>query len=166
MPLPVFARSALRVALAVALLAFAGAAPAAAGFNEGVIAARNGDWETAMREWLPLAEEGNPGAQANVGDLFAHGLGVEKDLVEAFRWHRLAAEQGIGKSQLFVGLALAAGNGVERDSVRGGMWILVAQRTGARGARQAFQYARVQMTDEQMAEAQRLADAWQPQPAE
>ena len=166
MPLPVFAPSALRAALAAALLTFAGAAPAAAGFNEGVIAAQNGDWETALREWLPLAEEGNPGAQSNIGDLYAHGLGVEKDHAEALRWHRLAAAQGIGKSQLFVGLALASGNGVERDPVEGMMWILVADRAGARGARQAFQYARVQMTNEEVAEAQRLADAWQPRPAE
>ena len=154
------------IALVAAAFWVAWVAPASAGFNEGVIAAQNGDWEKAMAEWLPLAEEGNPGAQANVGDLYAHGLGVEKDPVEALRWHALAANQGIAKSQLFVGLAYASGNSVERDSIHGYMWLLLAQRAGSRGASEAISFARVQMAEEEIAAATELADAWQPQVAD
>ena len=57
--------------------------PASAGFYEGLIAAQKEDWETALAEWLPIANEGNPGAQSNIGNMYAHGLGVEKDIFEA-----------------------------------------------------------------------------------
>ena len=33
-----------------------------ADFNKGVIAAQSGDWATALKEWKPLAEEGNANA--------------------------------------------------------------------------------------------------------
>src|SRR3954470_20838315 len=92
--------------LALALLA---ATPAYAGFFEGLQAAQNEDWATAMKEWLPLAEEGNPGARSNVGDLYFYGLGVPTDEKIAFKWHALAAEQGVPKSQLFLATAYSEG---------------------------------------------------------
>ena len=155
----------LRNAIACAAL-LAVSAPAAAGFYEGLVAAQNEDWATALSECLSIAEEGNPGAQSNLGDMYAYGLGVEQDDAEALRWHSLAAEQGIAKSALFVGLAYAAGTSVEKDVVKGATWLLVARRLGSSDAGQAYSFVRVQMSPEQEAEAQALADAWQPKLAE
>ena len=153
----------LRIIIAcAALLSFS--VPAAAGFYEGLVAAQNEDWETALSEWLPIAKEGNPGAQSNLGDMYANGLGVDEDQTEALRWHKLAADQGVPKSTLFVGLAYASGKGVDKDKVKGAKWLLIAKRLGNKGANRAYSYARVQMTPEEEAEAQALADAWQPKP--
>ena len=51
-----------RLALALAVL-IGLAAPAWAGFDEGFAALKRGDYATALREWRPLAEQGDAGAQ-------------------------------------------------------------------------------------------------------
>ena len=43
---------------------------------------------------LTLAEQGQAGAQYNLGVIYASGAGVPQDDAEAARWYRLAAEQG------------------------------------------------------------------------
>src|SRR5262245_42856227 len=40
------------------------------------------------------ARAGDPAAQNRLGEKFAHGEDVERDLAEASRWYRLAAEEG------------------------------------------------------------------------
>ena len=59
---------------AAALLVLA--APAWAGLDEGFAAFERGDYETALREILPLAEQGNVNAQASMplAPLFAISL--------------------------------------------------------------------------------------------
>ena len=39
----------------------------AAGFQAGVAAAQKGDYAAALREWTPLAEQGDAEAQNNLG---------------------------------------------------------------------------------------------------
>ncbi len=45
-------------------------APAWAGWNEGVAAYNRGDYATALREWRPLAEQGNADAQFFLGVMY------------------------------------------------------------------------------------------------
>ncbi|MCH8040747.1 MAG: sel1 repeat family protein [Nitrospinae bacterium] len=58
-------------------------------------AVERGDYDTALKEWRPLAEQGDATAQRNVGRMHFEGLGVPQDYREAAKWFRLAAEQGI-----------------------------------------------------------------------
>ncbi len=53
-------------------------APAWAGFDEGVAAAKRGDYATALREWRPLAEQGNANAQLLLGTMYDEGLGLHR----------------------------------------------------------------------------------------
>ncbi len=53
-----------RIVSAVVVL-FGLAAPAWAGFDEGVAAHKRGDYATALSEWRPLAEQGHARAQYN-----------------------------------------------------------------------------------------------------
>ena len=69
------------------------AAPAWAGYIEGMAAFERGDYETALRELRPLAEQGDASAQFNLGFMYGTGQGVSQDYAEAARWFRLAAEQ-------------------------------------------------------------------------
>ncbi|MDA1131950.1 MAG: tetratricopeptide repeat protein [Proteobacteria bacterium] len=165
-PLPSFPAAAARAAslcAAAFLVAGLAIAPAAqAGFYEGLVAAQNEDWETALTEWLPIAEAGNPGAQSGLGDMYARGLGVEQNQAEAMRWHFLAARQGVGKSAFFIGLALAAGNGIAKDVVHGAAWLLIADRLGQLEAREAYSFVRVSLSAAQEAEARAIADGWEP----
>ena len=61
-------------------------APARAGLDEGVAAYDRGDYATALREWRPLAEQGNAKAQYNLGAMYYSGLGVPQDYAEAVKW--------------------------------------------------------------------------------
>ena len=54
----------------------------------------DGDYETALREFRPLAEQGHAEAQLNLGIMYSLGLGVPKDHVQAYVWYTLAASQG------------------------------------------------------------------------
>ncbi len=67
-------------------------APAWAGWDEAVAAYRRGDYATALREWRPLAKQGNAKAQNNLGVMYYNGQGVPQDYAEAVKWWRKAAE--------------------------------------------------------------------------
>jgi TPR repeat protein len=59
------------------LLCTAVAVPAMAqDFDKGLEAFQAGDYETALQEWRPLAEQGNASAQNNLGNMYDYGDGV------------------------------------------------------------------------------------------
>ena len=62
-----------------------------AGFDEGVNAYSRGDYATALREWLPLAQQGNTRAQFNLGLMYDEGRGMPQDYGQAYLWFNLAA---------------------------------------------------------------------------
>ena len=155
---------ALGLALAAAIAL--GAAPASADFYAGVLAAQAEDYETAFKEWLPLAEGGLSGAQSNIGELYANGLGVEENFAEAARWHLLAAGQGVLKSIFYIGAALAGGKGVEKDMVEAVKWLLLAKRAGFPNADRILSIISQSVSAEDAAEGERLADEWVPAPGD
>ena len=59
------------------------AVPAWADFQAGMDAHSRGDYATALREWRPLAEQGDALAQCNLGVLYQNGQGVPEDYVRA-----------------------------------------------------------------------------------
>ena len=66
-----------------------------ADFQKGLAAAQRGDFVTALREWKPLAEQGNARAQVNLGLMYQKGDGVPQNYKTAVKWYRLAGEQGV-----------------------------------------------------------------------
>ena len=80
---------------AVVSVALLGAMTATGNVGPGVKAFERGHPSSALRSWLPLAREGNPKAQNNVGLMYERGLGVSQSYPEAMRWYRLAADQGL-----------------------------------------------------------------------
>ena len=81
----------IRLALALAsLLVFQ---PVYADEWDDAIAAQNkGDYVTAFEGFMKLAEQGNAGAQYNLGVMYGQGRGVTQDYKEAFKWFRMAAD--------------------------------------------------------------------------
>jgi len=68
-------------------------------FNQAVEDYKNGDYIKALNTFYALAKEDDAKSQYNVGLLYANGLGVQKDLVEAQQWYEKAAKQGNGAAQ-------------------------------------------------------------------
>ncbi len=97
-----------RIALAVVLFVSM-AAPSWAGVDECKAAydvafqSADFDFETALRECKPLAEQGNAVAQTRLGWMYRAGKSVPEDWVEAERWYRKAAEQGSAEAQIALG---------------------------------------------------------------
>ncbi len=73
------------------------------------------DYKTALRVWLPAAEEGDPEAQNAVGEIFERGLGTVPNEELAAVWYRRAAEQGYKAAQVNLAMLYEAGRGVPRD---------------------------------------------------
>ena len=72
---------------------------AEAGMDEANEAYERGDYATAYREWLPLAEQGDAEAQFKLGVMYMNGHGVQQDYAEAATWFGRAAEQGVAQAQ-------------------------------------------------------------------
>lgn len=97
----------------VFLLCTALAAPVGAqDFDEGLTAARGGDFVTAFENWQPFAEQGHAVAQYNIGIMYYTGQGVPQNYAEAARWYHLAAEQGYADAQFGLGTMLRESLGV------------------------------------------------------
>ena len=82
---------ALRTAV-VLVLALALPAPLlAADFQAGLEAYERGDYATALEELRPLAEQGDAGAQIQVGTMYENSVGFPQDYVLAHMWFNIAA---------------------------------------------------------------------------
>ena len=64
-------------------------------YQEGCDAYERGDYDTAFKEFQPLAEQGEMVAQWSLGVMYERGRGVPKDSVQAYRWNTLAAAKGL-----------------------------------------------------------------------
>ena len=71
------------------------AAPAWADFKAGEEAHQRGDYATALKEFRPVAQQGDADAQFILGVMYSKGQGVPQDDVQAYMWVNLAAAQGI-----------------------------------------------------------------------
>ena len=105
--------------------------PAIAADNQkGLDAYLNGDYATAMREWKPLAEQGDVSAQYNLGLLYENGLGVAQDAFEAVKWYRRAAVQGDASAQYNLGVIYDEGHDVPQDYAEAAKWYQQAAEQG------------------------------------
>ncbi len=143
------------------------ASPVWADFWDGIAAYDRGDYAAALKEWRPLAEQGNAAAQYNLGQMYIYGRGVPEDYAEAAKWYRKAAEQGHANAQYNLGVMYDNGQGVPQDYVQAHMWYnLAAAGITPGGSRDIVVEHRdavaKQMTPAQIVEAQRLARQWKP----
>ena len=100
-------------------------------FQQGFEATERGDYQTAFKLWLPLAEQGDAATQFNLGLMYANGQGVKQDYFEAVKWYRQAAEQGHANAQANLGSAYGAGRGVRQDYTEAVKWFKKAAENGS-----------------------------------
>jgi uncharacterized protein len=101
-----------------------------ANFQKGVSAYNNGAYVAALREWLPLAEQGITSAQHKMGWMYERGKGVPQNYKTAVKWYRLAAEQGHASSQYNLGVMYGQGKGVPQDWKTAMKWWKLAGKQG------------------------------------
>jgi uncharacterized protein len=111
------------------MLCFA-ASTIAGPLDDAAAAIRKGDYAIAQQILRPLADKGDALAEFNLGQMYARGLGVQRDYTEAAAWLRKAADQGLAIAQLYLGLAYTDGDGVPQDDAEAAKWFRLAAESG------------------------------------
>ena len=120
----------IRFPVTLVLSIFCLALPAWADFQAGMTAHDREDYATALREWQPLAEQGDALAQYHVGMLYHKGRGVPQDDVQARKWYAKAAAQGQAKAQFGLGTLYFNGEGGSKDYQQALRWFRLAANQG------------------------------------
>lgn len=90
-----------------------------------------GDYETAFGALMPLARQGAIRAQENIGVMYQLGLGVDRNVAEAFRWLIQAAEAGSGVAAHNLGTLYQTCEPEQRvDSTQSKYWFNRARELG------------------------------------
>ncbi|MBC8348860.1 MAG: TonB family protein, partial [Verrucomicrobia bacterium] len=96
----------------------------------GYVHYNKGEHKEAANFYLKAANQGDISAQFNLGWMYANGLGVPEDDVEAFKWFRKAAHQGNASAQFNLGLMCEKGEGVNEDKKEALKWFQKAADNG------------------------------------
>lgn len=138
----------------------------AASLSQGLSAFSRQDYVAASRTLIPLAERGDPTAQAYLGFMFETGRGVPQNYTEAAFWYRRSAEQGFSGAQYSLGLLYDRGVGVPRDIVEASKWLNLAAAASSKEGREFRVRIRdavtSKMTRGEIAQARFRALQWAP----
>ena len=126
-------------------------------WKKGWDAQQKKDYANALREWKPLAEQGNAYAQNNLGAMYRDGEGVLQDYKIAVKWFKHSAVKGNTLAWFNLGAVYANGQGVLKDNIYSHMWFNIAASSGDETARRNRDSIAYQMTPVQIEEAQKLA---------
>ena len=150
----------LGLVVVVVALVLSASQSAWGGFQEGYDAYIRGDFTTALKEWRPLAEQGDALAQNNLGLMYDNGWGVPKDSKLVVKWYRKSAEQGHAKAQSNLGWMYGNGEGVPKDYVLSHMWFNLSAANGNKGGQKNRDIVEKRMTPSRIEKAQDLAREW------
>lgn len=138
----------------------------AATVRQGSAAFSRGDFVRASSIMIPLAERGDPTAQAYLGFMFETGRGVPQNYSEAAMWYRRSAEQGNGTAQYSLGLLYDKGFGVPRDVVEAHRWLNLSTSLASPREREGRERIRdaiaSKMSREELALSRIRALGWMP----
>ncbi|AHF01495.1 hypothetical protein THIAE_06755 [Thiomicrospira aerophila AL3] len=91
-------------------------------FHEASQAYALGDYVTAYKMFLPMAEQGNVFAQFALGQIYRFGQGREINFAPSLYWYQQAAKQEYGVAQSHLGEMYLQGLGTEPDKVQAAYW--------------------------------------------
>jgi TPR repeat protein len=87
------------IGVVVATVLVGGADAVAGPWEDGTVAYNRGDYVPAIRLFRPMAEQGNPKAQTQIGTMYRKGEGTAPSLTRAFMWFSVAARRGDAKAK-------------------------------------------------------------------
>jgi TPR repeat protein len=111
-----------KIILLLAALSLGTLAAQADPLQDGARAFNRADYRIALANWRPLAVQGNPVAQNNLGIMYLDGKGVPQNTSEAIRYLSLSAAAGSSLGQNNLGGLYRDGKGVPRDYTRASQW--------------------------------------------
>ena len=158
-------RQLLRAAVTALLMLAVVAETAVAGpFEDAKEAYDRGDFQTALRLFRSVADQGNTVAQQRVGLMYESGQSVQRDYAEAVKWYRRAADQSSASAQWLLASMYEVGSGVPQDYVQAYMWCNLSAAQGFQLAKYRRAELEELMTPAQIVQAQKLAREWKSEP--
>ena len=113
------------------------------------------------REWYDKAAMQNyANAQYNIGVMYDNGHGVDVDHKEAHEWYEKAAKQGYANAQYNLAIMYFSGKGTLQSFINAHMWANLSSANGDKEAQQFRDRIATKMNNEQIIEAQKLAEKW------
>ncbi len=138
---------------------------ATAAFNLGLMSERGEDRPANLSEaanWYEKSALADfPMAMLKLGDAYRNGAGVPADLRKASHWLRLAADTGHPDAQNLLGVMIAEGE-TSGSPVEAYAWFKLAAGSGQHEAEENMALLRRQLSDADVAEAERRALAGRP----
>ena len=119
-----------RFVLPLIILSLSSSTVFATDLDDGFKAFTAGNYEQALRLWLPLAEKDNDKAQYNLGILYQKGLGVEKNPKTAFIWYKRASANGNTDAMYNLGIMYDHGKVIYRSPKDATKWWIKAAELG------------------------------------
>ena len=119
----------LRAMTLLCLAAIVISHPIAAGGADALNAYKSGDYEAAFEDLQQMALNGYAEAQHALATMYAGGLGVEQNHIEAARWYRQAAFRGDADSQAELAYAYYLGRGLGLDLHEAAEWAKIAAKS-------------------------------------
>ena len=98
--------------------------------NRGFAFGGKGELDRTFSDYKKAAALGDADGQANLGLLYAGGVGVAQDFAEAAKWLQPAAENGHAVAQHSLGVMYYHGQGVAQDYLRAAIWFRLAAELG------------------------------------
>ena len=121
------------------------------------------DFNIARKMFERAADKGVADAQYNLGTMYDEGKGVPKsDPTTAVGWFLKAASQGNPEAQFALGFLNFTGRGVEANTIEAYKWLKLAVNAGKEEAVRGLAGVTVSMSKEQIAEGDKLVEAWKP----
>jgi|SRR5574344_207306 uncharacterized protein len=97
-------------------------------YNLGLSYDKNQEYQKAIKWYKKAAINGHAKAQLNLGNLYAQGDGINKNLDTALYWFLEAAKLGLAKAQYNASVIYYTGNGVGlKDFEQSYIWAKVAE---------------------------------------
>jgi TPR repeat protein len=116
------------------------------------------DYRKAISLYEEAAAKDYPDAMYSLGVIYQTGIGAKQNFKQALAYFQAAAELGNASSQYYLGLMYFKGQGVSENLVEAMKWFILAGDYN--DAVFYRRYAEKRMSKEEIAEAQKLADAW------
>ena len=99
-------------------------------YDVGMKAYKAEDYQAALNEFIPLAEQGHAMAQNRMGIMYVRGEGVAVDDLTALIWFHKAAAQLLAAAQANTGVMYENAMGTEKNDIEAEYWYRKASKQG------------------------------------